>query len=83
MISTSADRQQPGSAHIASSTATARSVHVSSRSVGDGVDYSKYTEMKARETHEIFEATISAVEVQKRGDAHFLTAYIAWRIILR
>jgi hypothetical protein len=41
MFSTLAARQQPGSAHIASSTATAPSVGVSSRSLGDGVDYSE------------------------------------------
>jgi hypothetical protein len=39
--------------------------------------------MKAGETHEIFEATMSAVAVKKRGDAQFATAYSAWRRLLR
>jgi hypothetical protein len=77
-----AARQQPGSVHIASSTATAPPVGVSSRSVRDGVDYSEYAGMKAGETHEIFEATISAVAVKKCGDAQFATAYSAWRRLL-
>jgi hypothetical protein len=42
MVSTLAARQQPGSVHIASSTATAPPVGVYSRSVGDVVDYSEY-----------------------------------------
>jgi hypothetical protein len=68
--------------HIASSTATAPPVGVSFRSVGDGVDYSEYAGMKAGETHEIFEATKSAVAVRTRGDAQFATAYSAWRRLL-
>jgi hypothetical protein len=47
------------------------------------VDYSEYTGMKAGETHEIFEATMSAVAVKNRGDAQFATAYSAWRRFLR
>jgi hypothetical protein len=47
------------------------------------VDYSEYAGMKARETHEIFEATMSAVAVKRRGDAQFATAYSAWRRLLR
>jgi hypothetical protein len=77
MVSTLEARQQPGSVHIASSTATAPPVGLSSHSVGDGVDYSKYAVMKAGETHEILEATMSAVAVKKRGDAQFATAYSA------
>jgi hypothetical protein len=61
MVSTLAARQQPGSVHIASSTATAPPIFVYSRSVRDGVDYSEYAGMKAGETHEIFEATMSTV----------------------
>jgi hypothetical protein len=83
MVSKLAARQQPCSVHIASSTATAPPVGVSFRSVGDGVDYSEYAGMKAGETHEIFEATMSAVAVKKRGDAQFATAYSAWRKLLR
>jgi hypothetical protein len=33
-------------------------------------------------THEIFEATMSAVAVKQRGDAQFATAYSAWRRLL-
>jgi hypothetical protein len=66
MVSTLAARQQPGSVHIASSMATAPPVGVYSRSMGDGVDYSEYEGMKAGETHEIFEATMSDVAVKKR-----------------
>jgi hypothetical protein len=51
MVSTLAARQQPGSVHIAWSTATTHPVGVSFRSVGDGVDYSEYAGMKAGETH--------------------------------
>jgi hypothetical protein len=83
MVSKLATRQQPGSEHIASSTATAPPVGVSSRSVGDGVGYSEYAGMKAGETHESFEATIFAVAVKKWGDAQFETAYSAWRRLLR
>jgi hypothetical protein len=83
MISTLAARQQPGSVQIASSTATAPPVGVSSRSVRDGVDYYEYAGMKAGETHEIFEATMSAAAVKKRGDAQFATANSAWRRLLR
>jgi hypothetical protein len=79
MASTLAARQQPCSVHIASSTATAPPVGVSYRSVGDGVDYSEYAGMKAGETHDIFEATMSAVAVKKRDDAQFATAYSARR----
>jgi hypothetical protein len=82
MVSTFAARQQPGSVHIAYSTATAPPVGVYSRSVEDGVDYSEYAGMKAGETHVIFEATMSAVAVKKRGDAQFVTAYSAWRRLL-
>jgi hypothetical protein len=82
-VSTLAARQQPGSVHIASSTATAPPVGMYSRSVGDGVDYSEYAGMKAGETHEIFEATMSAVAAKKRGDVQFSTAYSAWRRLLR
>jgi hypothetical protein len=64
--------------HIASSTATAPPVGVSSRSVGDGVDNPEYAGMKAGVTHEFFEATMSTVAVKKRGDAQFATAYNAW-----
>jgi hypothetical protein len=39
--------------------------------------------MKAGYKHEIFEATMSAVAVTKRGDAQFATAYSAWRRLLR
>jgi hypothetical protein len=81
MVSTLMEHQQPDSMHIASSTATAPPVGVSSRSVGDGVDYFEYARMKAGETHEIFEATMSAVAV-KRGDARFATAHSAWRRLL-
>jgi hypothetical protein len=77
MVSTLAARQQPGSVHIASSTATAPPVGVYSRSVEDGVDDSEYAGMKAGEIHEIFEATMSAVAVKTRGDAQFATAYSA------
>jgi hypothetical protein len=73
MVSTLAARQQLGSVHIASSTATAPPLGVSSRSVGDGVNY----------THEMPKATMSAVAVKKRGDAQFATAYSAWRWLLR
>jgi hypothetical protein len=83
MVSTLAARQQPGSVHVASSTATAPPVGVFSRSMRDGVDYSEYAGMKAGETHEIYEATMSAVAVKKRGDAQFETAYSAWRRLLR
>jgi hypothetical protein len=83
MVSTLAARQQPGSVHIASSTATAPPVGAYSRSVGDVVDYSEYAGMKAGETHEIFEATMSAVAVKKRGDTQFATAHSAWRRLLR
>jgi hypothetical protein len=68
---------------IEASTATALPVGVSSRSVGDGGDYSEYAGMKAGETHEIFEVIMSAVAVKKRGDAQFATAYSAWRRLLR
>jgi hypothetical protein len=54
----------------------------SSRSVGDGVDYSEYAGMKAGETHVFFEATTSAVAVNC-ADAQFATAYSAWRRLLR
>jgi hypothetical protein len=47
------------------------------------VYYTKYAGMKAGETHEIFEAAMSAVAVKKRGDAQFATAYRAWRRLLR
>jgi hypothetical protein len=47
------------------------------------VDYSEYVGMKAGETHETLEATMSAVAVKKRGDAQFATAYSAWRRLLR
>jgi chromosome segregation ATPase len=40
VVSTLATRQQPGSVHIASSTATAPPVGVSSRYVEEGVNYS-------------------------------------------
>jgi hypothetical protein len=83
MVSTLAARQQPGSMHISSSTATAPPVGVSSRSVEDGLDYFEFAKMKAGETHEFFEATMSAVAVRKRGDAQFATAYSAWRKLLR
>jgi hypothetical protein len=83
MVSTLEARQQPGSVHIASSTATAPPVGVYSCSVRDSVDYSEYAGMKAGETHEIFEATMSAVAVKKRGYAQFATAYSAWRRLLR
>jgi hypothetical protein len=83
MVSTLAARHQPGLVHIALSTATAPPVGVSSRSVGDGVGYSKYVGMKAGETLEIFEATMLAVAVKKRGDAQFATAYSAWLRLLR
>jgi hypothetical protein len=79
MFSTLAARQQPGSVHIASLMATAPPVGMPSRSVEDGADYSEYTGMKALETHEIFEATMSTVAVKKRGDAQFATAHSAWR----
>jgi hypothetical protein len=82
MVSTLAARQQPGSVHIASSTATAPPVGVSSRSAGDDVDYSEYARMKAGETHEIFEAKKPAVAVKNRGDAQLTTAYSAWRRLL-
>jgi hypothetical protein len=72
MVSTLTARQQPGSVHL-----------FGSRSVGDVVDYSEYAGMKVGETHEIFEATMSAVAVKKRGDAQFATAYSAWRRLLR
>jgi hypothetical protein len=39
MVSTLAARHKPGSVHIASSTATAQPVSVSSCSVREGVDY--------------------------------------------
>jgi hypothetical protein len=83
MVWTLAARQQTGPVQIASSTATAPPVGVSSRSVGNGVDYSEYAGMMAGETHEIFEATMSAEAVKKRGDAQFATAYSAWRRLLR
>jgi hypothetical protein len=83
MVSTLAARHQPGSVHIALSAATAPPVYVSSRSMGDGVDDSEYAGMKAGETHESFEATMSAVAVKKWGDAQFATAYSAWRRLLR
>jgi hypothetical protein len=83
MVSTLAARQQPGSVHTTSSTATAPPVGVSSRSIGDGVDYFEYAGMKVGETHEIFESTKSAVAVKKRGGAQFPTAYSAWRRLLR
>jgi hypothetical protein len=69
--------------HIASLTATAPPVGLSTRSVTDGVDFFEYVGMKARETHELFEATMSAVEVKKWGDAQFATAYRACRRLLR
>jgi hypothetical protein len=47
------------------------------------LDYSEYTGMKAGETHEIFEATMSDVAVKKRGDGKFATAYSSWRRLLR
>jgi hypothetical protein len=59
---------------IASSTATAPPVCVASRSVEDGVDYSEYAGMKAGETHEIFEATMSAMAVKKRAGAQIASA---------
>jgi hypothetical protein len=39
--------------------------------------------MKAGETHETFEATMSTMAVIKREDAQFATAYSAWRRLLR
>jgi hypothetical protein len=83
MVSTLAARQQLGSVHITSSTVTAPPVGVSSRSVGDGVEYSEYAGMKAGETHKKNEATLSAVAVKKRGDAQFATANSAWCRLLR
>jgi hypothetical protein len=83
MFSTLAARQQPGSVHIASSTATFPPVGVPSRSVGDYLDYSEYARMKAGETRESFEATMSAEAARKRRDAQFATAYSAWRRFLR
>jgi hypothetical protein len=52
MVSTLAARQQQGSVHIASSTATAPPVGVSFCSVEDGLDYSEYAGMKAGKTHD-------------------------------
>jgi hypothetical protein len=52
MVLTLAERQQADSAHIASSTATAPDF-VTSRAMGDGVDYSEYAGLKAGVTHEI------------------------------
>jgi hypothetical protein len=63
IVSTLAARQQADSAHIASSTATAPA-SVTSRAMGDGVDYSEYAGLKAGETHESFEFTMSAVAVK-------------------
>jgi hypothetical protein len=83
MTSTLAARQQPFSMQIASSTANAPPVGVYSRSVGDGVDYFEYAGVKAGETHENFEATVSAVPVKKRGDTQFATTYSPWRRLLR
>jgi hypothetical protein len=59
MVSTLAARQQPVSVHIASSTATSPPVGVSSRSVGDGVDYSEYVGMKAGESHDFLSDNVS------------------------
>jgi hypothetical protein len=47
------------------------------------MDYSEYAGMKAGETHERFEATMSTVAVKKREDAQFATVYSAWRSLLR
>jgi hypothetical protein len=77
-----AARQQADSAHIASSTATAPDF-VTSRAMGDGVDYAEYAGLKAGVTHENFESTMSSVAVKKRGDSKFAPAYSAWRRLLR